>query len=82
MSDSKVVVDRTTPVPGTHLTELELQELWYQDMERLNPQSNHREIGRLFPRSRKDLIQYYTQKDLETRGNSDQAEPRQNPVSD
>lgn len=71
MSDTKVVVSRTTPVPDTHLTELQLQEMWYRDMEALDPNSNHRAIGRLFPRSRKDLIEYYTQRDLEINGASD-----------
>lgn len=67
MRDSKQVVSRTQPVPGTHLTELQLTEMWYQHMEQLNPDCIHRAVSRLFPRSRVDLIQYYTEQDLASR---------------
>ena len=68
MTSHTATVRRDTPVPGTHLTELELTEMWYQDHERLTAalgnESHYRAHGRLFPRSRTDLIQYYTRLSL------------------
>lgn len=71
MNDKRdtTVVRRDTPLEGTHLTEMQLTEMWYDHMERVaqrnGTKSYHREHLRLFPRSRKDLIQYYTRLDLE-----------------
>lgn len=60
---------RDVPLEGTHLTELELTEMWYQYCEdmafQMGSTCHHRAHKRLFPRSRKDLIAYFTQKDLE-----------------
>lgn len=68
MASHNATVNRTMPIEGTHLTELELQEMWYQHNEKIaaegGPVSHHRAHSRLFPRSRRDLIDYYTQQDL------------------
>lgn len=65
---SRVDVKRDQPVEGTHLTELELQEMWYLHCESIaeagGPPSFHRAHKRLFPRSRKDLIQFFTEQSL------------------
>lgn len=64
---ARVDVRRDMPVEGTHLTELELQEMWYTHCEAMIPGWLGRSHKRLFPRSRKDLIQYYTEQDLKRR---------------
>lgn len=73
---SRVDVKRDQPVAGTHLTEPELQEMWYQYCESLaksgGPPSYHRAHKRLFPRSRRDLIAYFTEQSLGQTPISDQ----------
>lgn len=61
---SRVDIKRDTPLPDTHLTELQLTELWYDYQERMLGNSRPRQQKWLFPRSRKDLIQFFTQQDL------------------
>ena len=69
---ARVDMRQDVPIEGTHLTELELTEMWYQYCEEtaymMGSTCNHRKHKRLFPRSRKDLIAYFTEEDLKKRG--------------
>lgn len=78
---SRVDVRRDLPIAGTHLTELQLQEMWYCHIEQIDPRLGkmYREHKRLFPRSRRDLIQYFTEQDLGTQATNTE---RESPLSD
>jgi hypothetical protein len=60
--------DRAMPIrqkPRTHLTDDQLREYWLSDLARLDAAmaERYRTNGVLFPKSRFDLIEYYTELD-------------------
>jgi hypothetical protein len=59
-------MEPSKPAPRTHLSREQLTEYWYVHLEKVDAvvAARYRQNRVLFPMSRHDLIEYYTQWDL------------------